>query len=56
LQYLDANGNTVTSGNEADIDMVQTKLEIAVDRGISEQPVTQVLQTMVALRNRSDQG
>lgn len=55
-QYLDANGNTVTSGNEADIDMVQIKLEIAVDRGINEQPVTQVLRPKVALRNRSDQG
>jgi len=56
FQYLDANGNNVTSGNEADIDMVRIKLEIAVDRGISEEPVTQVLQTRVALRNRSDQG
>jgi hypothetical protein len=38
------------------MDMVQIKLEIAVDRGINEQPVTQVLRPKVALRNRSDQG
>jgi type II secretory pathway component PulJ len=56
FQYLNANGNTVTSGSEADMDMVQIKLEIAVDRGINEQPVTQVLRPKVALRNRSDQG
>jgi prepilin-type N-terminal cleavage/methylation domain-containing protein len=54
FQYLDANGNTATS--EAAVAMVRIKLEVAVDRGIHEQPVTQVLQTKVALRNRGDQG
>ena len=53
FQYLDANGNTTTS--EANIAMVRIKLEVAVDRGIHEQPVTQVLQTKVMLRNRGEQ-
>jgi hypothetical protein len=35
--------------------MVSIKLEVAVDRGIHEQPVTQVLQTKVMLRNRGEQ-
>jgi type II secretory pathway component PulJ len=56
FKYLDANGNTVTSSNEAHITMVRIELEVAVDRGIHEQPVSQVLQTNVALRNRGDQG
>jgi type II secretory pathway component PulJ len=42
--------------NEADIVLVRIKLEVAVDRGIHEQPVSQVLQTDVALRNRGDKG
>lgn len=50
FQYLDANGNTVTS--EAAISMVRIKLEVAVKRGIHDRPVTQILRTDVALRNR----
>jgi type II secretory pathway component PulJ len=61
FKYYDANGNTVDNAdgdtviNEARITMVRIELEVAVDRGIHEQPVTQVLQTKVALRNRGDQ-
>jgi type II secretory pathway component PulJ len=54
FEYLDANGATVTS-SEANIVMVRLKLEVAVDRGIHEEPVTQILQTKVTLRNRVDQ-
>jgi prepilin-type N-terminal cleavage/methylation domain-containing protein len=50
FEYMNANGTTAT--NEADISVVRIKLEVAVDRGIHENPVTQVLQTDVALRNR----
>jgi prepilin-type N-terminal cleavage/methylation domain-containing protein len=53
FEYLDANGNTATT--EPNIAMVRIKLEVAVDRGIHEQPVTQVLQTKVMLRNRGEQ-
>jgi prepilin-type N-terminal cleavage/methylation domain-containing protein len=53
FEYLDANGATVTS--EANIVTVRIKLEVAVDRGIQEEPVTQTLQTKVTLRNRVDQ-
>ena len=53
FEYLDANGATVTS--EGNIVMVRIKLEVAVDRGIHEEPVTQSLQTKVTLRNRVDQ-
>ena len=48
--YVDANGAPVA--NEADIRAVRIKLEVAVDRGIQDQPVTQILETDVALRNR----
>lgn len=48
--YLDAKGNTTS--NEATIARVHVKLEVAVDRGIHEEPVTQILETDVALRNR----
>ncbi len=50
FEYMTANGTAAT--NEADISMVRIKLEVAVDRGIHERPVTQILQTDVALRNR----
>lgn len=51
FKYMDSKGNTVTS-NEAAIARVHVKLEVAVDRGIHEEPVTQTLETDVALRNR----
>jgi prepilin-type N-terminal cleavage/methylation domain-containing protein len=51
FEYLDRNGNTVTA--ESAISMVRIKLEVAVDRGIHDQPVTQILETDVALRNRT---
>jgi len=44
-----------TTGTEGDIAMVRIKLEVAVDRGIQEAPVTQILTTDVTLRNRSEQ-
>lgn len=50
FEYMNANGTTAT--NEADTSVVRIKLEVAVDRGIHEEPVTQVLETDVALRNR----
>jgi type II secretory pathway component PulJ len=49
--YMDAKGNTVAS-NEGTIARVHVKLDVAVDRSIHEQPVTQTLETDVALRNR----
>lgn len=52
FEYLDRNGNTAT--DEAGIYMVRIKLEVAVDRGIQDEPVTQILETKVALRNRSN--
>jgi Tfp pilus assembly protein PilW len=51
FKYMDAKGNTVVS-DEATIARVHVKLEVAVDRGIHEEPVTQILETDVALRNR----
>ncbi len=50
--YLDANGTTTT--NQAAIRTVRIKLEVSVDRGIEEQPVTQILTTDVGLRNRGE--
>lgn len=50
FSYLDDNGATATS--EGTIQMVRIKLEVAVDRGIQEEPVTQTLETDVALKNR----
>ena len=52
FEYRNAAGGTVT--NEADIEAVRIKLEVAVDRGIQEQPVSQTLTTDVALRNRGE--
>ena len=51
FQYLQADGVT-TATSEANTYIVHIKLEVAVDRGIQEQPVTQTLETDVALRNR----
>jgi type II secretory pathway component PulJ len=51
FEYLDRNGNTAT--DEADIHRVRIKLEVAVDRGIQDKPVTQTLKTEVMVRNRS---
>ena len=48
--YMDAKGTTTSS--EAAIARVHVKLEVAVDRGIHEEPVKQTLETDVALRNR----
>jgi Tfp pilus assembly protein PilW len=48
--YMDSKGN-VTS-DEDKIARVHVKLDVAVDRGIHEGPVTQTLETDVALRNR----
>lgn len=48
--YLDANLSPVT--NEADVRVVRIKLEVSVNRNVSRGPVTQTLQTDVALRNR----
>lgn len=53
FRYMDAMGNTVTSGNEGAITTVRITLEVSLKRGIQDQPGTQVLQTDVALRNRS---
>jgi len=50
FEYLDARGTAVTS--EGDVKMVHIKLEVSLKRGIQDQPVTQVLKTDVALRNR----
>jgi len=41
--------------SEGSISVVRIKLEVAVDRGIQEQPVTQILTTDVSLRNRGEQ-
>ena len=52
FEYRNAAGTAVT--NEADIEVVRVKLEVAVDRGVQEGPVTQILTTDVALRNRGE--
>ena len=61
FEYLDEAGIPVAidpvadpEAYEAAIHMVRIRLEVAVDRGIQEQPVTQVLTTDVDLRNRGD--
>lgn len=59
FEYFNKNGDSVTSEDTDNVDpdnrifAVHIKLEVAVDRGIQEEPVTQVLETDVALRNRS---
>ncbi len=57
FKYFTANGTEINptspgSYTETDIAMVRIKLEVAVDRGIQKQLVTQSLTTNVALRNR----
>lgn len=48
----DGSGNLVAASTEDEVDVVRMKLEVAVDRGLQEEPVTETLQTDVALRNR----
>ena len=50
FKYLDAKGNETSV--EGNIARVHVKLDVAVDRGIHEEPVKQTLETDVALRNR----
>lgn len=50
--YMNSSGGTPVS--EGDIAIVRIQLEVAVDRGIQEQPVTQILTTDVALKNRGE--
>lgn len=50
FEYKNASGGAATS--EAEISMVRIKLEIAVEGTGSTGPVSQVLETEVALRNR----
>jgi prepilin-type N-terminal cleavage/methylation domain-containing protein len=50
FEYLDGAGDP--TADEAQIQMVRIRLEVAVDRGIQEAPATQILTTNVALRNR----
>jgi len=52
LTYFDANGNPVT-GAAANIRVVHIKLEVKVPGNAGQGPVTQTLQTDVALRNRA---
>ncbi len=55
LEYMDEAGNVLDPvADEAAIHMVRIRLDVAVDRGIQEEPVTQVLTTDVDLRNRGD--
>ena len=50
--YLDANGNPVATGDEADVALVRVELEVSAGIGVAERPVEHVLQTTVGLRNR----
>lgn len=50
--YLDANGNPVVTGDEADVALVRVELEVSAGTGVAEEPVEHVLQTTVGLRNR----
>ena len=59
FEYMDEAGNPVAfdpvadpEAYEAAIQMVRIKLEVAVDRGIQEEPASQILTTDVDLRNR----
>lgn len=57
LTYLKNDGTTEVTpgtGTEKDISMIRVELKIAVDRSIGDGPVTQVLGTDVALRNRGN--
>jgi len=53
--HFDANGNPVNpvTGAAAGIRVVHIKLEVKVNGNVSQGPVTQILQTDVALRNRA---
>ena len=50
--YLDANGNPVATGDEADVYLVRVELEVSAGTGTGGEPVERVLRTTVALRNR----
>ncbi len=50
--YLDANGNPVATGDEADVALVRVELEVSARTGVAGEPVEHVLRTTVALRNR----
>jgi hypothetical protein len=50
--YLDANGNPVATGDEADVYLVRVELEVSAGIGAGGAPVERVLRTTVALRNR----
>jgi prepilin-type N-terminal cleavage/methylation domain-containing protein len=52
FEYMDEAGDLVA--DEESIQMVRIALEVAVDRGIQEKPVTQTLTTDVFLRNRGN--
>jgi Tfp pilus assembly protein PilW len=51
FEYLQADGVT-TATSETNVALVRMKLEVSLKRGIHNQPVTQILETDVALRNR----
>ena len=50
--YLDANGEPVTGGEEAEVALVRIGLEVSVGRAAGGEPAEEVLRTSVALRNR----
>ncbi len=50
--YLDANGDPVVAGDEADVYLVRVELEVSAGTGAGGGPVERVLRTTVALRNR----
>lgn len=50
--YLDANGDPVVTGDEADIELVRVELEVSAGTGAGGEPVERILRTTVALRNR----
>ncbi len=52
FEYLDANGNPVVTGDEADVELVRVQLEVSAQTGAGGEPVERVLHTTVALRNR----
>jgi competence protein ComGC len=50
FEYLNEDG--IATADEGAIRKVRIKLEVAVDRGLGERPLIQILTTDVALRNR----
>ena len=52
FEYLDANGDLVSSGDEKDVALVRIALEVSVGETARGEPVGQTLTTVVALRNR----